>query len=55
MNTGELSSEVPLSGNAATYVDKEFDCTVSFKLLPCVALSWGAQEAQVWEATDFIY
>jgi hypothetical protein len=27
MNTGELSGEVPLSGNAATYVDKEFDCT----------------------------
>jgi hypothetical protein len=30
MNTGELSGEVPLSGNAATYVDKEFDCTVTF-------------------------
>ena len=30
MNTGELSGEIPLSGDAATYVDKEFDCTVSF-------------------------
>ena len=28
MNTGELSGEIPLSGNAATYVDK--DCTISF-------------------------
>jgi uncharacterized protein len=34
MNTGELSGEVPLSGNAATYVDKEFDCTVSFNFAP---------------------
>jgi uncharacterized protein len=34
MNTGELSGEVPLSGNAATYVDKEFDCTVSFNFSP---------------------
>jgi uncharacterized protein len=34
MNTGELSGEVPLSGNAATYVDKEFDCTVSFSFAP---------------------
>jgi len=31
MNTGELSGEIPLLGNAATYVDKEFDCTVSFE------------------------
>ena len=30
MNTGELSGEIPLSGNAATCVDKEFDFTVSF-------------------------
>jgi uncharacterized protein len=30
MDTGELSGEIPLSGNAATYVDKEFDCTISF-------------------------
>ena len=34
MNTGELSGEIPLSGNAATYVDKEFDCTVSFNFAP---------------------
>jgi uncharacterized protein len=34
MNTGELSGEVPLNGNAATYVDKEFDCTVSFNFAP---------------------
>src|SRR5262249_47187373 len=34
MNTGELSGEIPLIGNAATYVDKEFDCTVSFNFAP---------------------
>src|SRR5262245_54946673 len=34
MNTGELSGEVPLSGSVATYVDKEFDCTVSFNFSP---------------------
>ena len=34
MNTGELSGEIPLSGNAATYVDKEFDCTLSFNFAP---------------------
>ena len=30
MNTGELSGEIPLIGNSATYIDKEFDCTISF-------------------------
>jgi uncharacterized protein len=30
MNTGELSGEIPLIGNSATYIDKEFDCTTSF-------------------------
>jgi len=34
MNTGELSGEIPLSGDAATYLDKEFDCTVSFDFKP---------------------
>jgi hypothetical protein len=36
MNTGELSGEVPLTGDAATYVEKgeEWDCTVSFNFRP---------------------
>ena len=33
MNTGELSGEIPLTGNAASYVDKELDCTLSFNFL----------------------
>ena len=34
MNTGELTGEIPLTGNSATYVDKEFDCTLSFTFAP---------------------
>ena len=30
MNTGELSGDIPLIANSATYIDKEFDCTISF-------------------------
>jgi len=33
-NTGELSGEVPLSGDATNYVDKELDCTLSFNFMP---------------------
>jgi uncharacterized protein len=33
-NTGELSGEVPLTGEAANYVDKELDCTLSFNFVP---------------------
>jgi len=33
-NIGELSGEVPLSGDAANYVDKELDCTLSFNFMP---------------------
>jgi uncharacterized protein len=33
-NTGELSGEVPLNGEAANYVDKELDCTLSFNFVP---------------------
>jgi uncharacterized protein len=33
MNTGELSGEVPLTGDAANYVDKELDCTLSFNFV----------------------
>jgi hypothetical protein len=32
-NTGELSGEVPLSGTATNYVDKELDCTLSFNFM----------------------
>src|SRR5262245_43258287 len=28
-----LSGEIPLTGNAASYVDKELDCTLSFNFL----------------------
>ena len=34
MNTGELSGEVPLTGSAGNYVDKELDCTLSFNFVP---------------------
>jgi len=34
MNTGELSGEVPLTGSAANYVDKELDCTLFFNFMP---------------------
>ena len=30
-NVGEVSGEVPLIGEAANYVNKELDCTLSFK------------------------
>ena len=30
-NTGEISGEVPLTGNSAKYVDQDADCTLSFK------------------------
>lgn len=30
-NVGEVSGEVPLSGDAASYVDKELDCDLSLK------------------------
>jgi hypothetical protein len=33
-NDGEVSGEVPLTGNAARYVDKELDCALSFKFAP---------------------
>jgi uncharacterized protein len=33
-NTGELSGEVPLNGEAANYVYKELDCTLSFNFVP---------------------
>jgi uncharacterized protein len=34
MNVGEVSGEVPLSGEAASYADKENDCALSFKFTP---------------------
>jgi uncharacterized protein len=34
MNVGEVSGEVPLTGNAASYVDQESDCALSFKFAP---------------------
>jgi uncharacterized protein len=33
-NVGEVSGEVPLSGYAASYVDKDSDCILSFKFTP---------------------
>jgi hypothetical protein len=33
-NVGEVSGEVPLTGGAANYVDKELDCALSFKFAP---------------------
>jgi uncharacterized protein len=33
-NTGELSGEVPLNGDATNYVNKELDCTLSFNFMP---------------------
>jgi uncharacterized protein len=33
-NVGEVSGEVPLSGDAANYADKETDCDLSFKFAP---------------------
>jgi len=33
-NVGEVSGEVPLNGNAASYADKEADCSLSFKFAP---------------------
>lgn len=32
-NTGGLSGEVPLTGDAANYVDKELDCILSFNFV----------------------
>jgi hypothetical protein len=34
MNVGEVSGEVPLNGNAASYADKDNDCGLSFKFAP---------------------
>ena len=34
MNVGEVSGEVPLNGNAASYADKDNDCALSFKFAP---------------------
>jgi len=34
LNVGEVSGEVPLNGNAASYADKENDCGLSFKFAP---------------------
>ena len=33
-NTGELSGEVPLTGDAANYVNKALDCILSFNFVP---------------------
>ena len=33
-NVGEVSGEVPLNGNVASYADKENDCSLSFKFAP---------------------
>jgi uncharacterized protein len=33
-NVGEVSGEVPLNGNAASYADKDNDCALSFKFAP---------------------
>jgi hypothetical protein len=30
-NTGEISGDVPLTGNSAKYVDQDADCALSFK------------------------
>jgi uncharacterized protein len=33
-NVGEVSGEVPLTGDAASFVDQETDCALSFKFAP---------------------
>ena len=33
-NVGEVSGEVPLTGDAASYTDQDIDCSLTFKFAP---------------------